>query len=71
VSLGLQVQSEVEAAIKGLADEPRPASATKLVGSTPVWRLRVGDYRVGYIIQEAAAVVTITRIGHRREVYDR
>ena len=49
----------IDAAIKGLADDPRPAAATKLVGAD-AWRLRVGDYRVIYTITDAVRVVTVT-----------
>ena len=57
-------------AIKSLADEPRPAKATKLVGSDG-WRIRVSDYRVVYVVADAVAVVSVVKIGHRRDVYDR
>ena len=60
----------ITAAVRSLAEDPRSAAATKLVGQD-AWRLRVGDYRVVYLIEEAVLVVTITRIAHRREVYDR
>jgi mRNA interferase RelE/StbE len=60
----------VNAAIKSLAENPRPAGATKLVGKD-AWRLRVGDYRVVYVIEDAIRVVIVTRIGHRRDVYER
>lgn len=57
-------------AVKALADNPRPASSTKMVG-VDAMRLRVGDYRVVYVIEDAVTIVTVTRIAHRREVYDR
>jgi len=46
------------------------AGCTKLKGYKDQWRVRVGDWRVLYIIDDAAKLVTITRIAHRREVYD-
>ncbi len=55
-------------AIKALADSPRPPSATKLRGED-LWRIRVGDYRVVYAVEDQRLVVTIVRVGHRREVY--
>lgn len=56
--------------IRSLAVEPRPAQSTKLVG-TDAWRLRVGDHRVVYLIEDSILVVTVTRIAHRRQVYGR
>jgi len=58
----------VLAAIKALAQSPRPAGVTKLRGED-LWRIRVGDYRVVYAIEDQRLVVTIVRVGHRREVY--
>ncbi len=56
------------AATQALAQNPRPAGCVKLTGS-PDWRIRVGSYRVIYAIDDAAAVVTVLKVGHRREVY--
>ena len=52
-----------------LRDDPRPPGCTKLTGSQNVWRLRVGDWRVIYEIDDAARLVTILRVKHRRDVY--
>lgn len=53
-----------------LSENPRPAGCTKLKGHKDTWRIRIGDWRVLYIIDDAARVVSITRVAHRREVYD-
>jgi mRNA interferase RelE/StbE len=58
-------------AIGGLADDPRPHGAKKLVGEQTAWRLRIGDYRVIYDVFDAHLAVTVVRAAHRREVYDR
>jgi mRNA interferase RelE/StbE len=58
----------VKKKIYGLRDEPRPPCCRKLVGS-PGWRVRVGDYRVVYEIDDAARTVTVLRVGHRKEIY--
>lgn len=58
-------------AIEGLADDPRPAGATELVGEQTAWRIRVGDYRVIYDVLDEALFVTVVRAGHCRKVYDR
>lgn len=60
----------IDSAIKSLAEDPRPGKATKLVGAD-AWRVRVGDYRVIYLIDDVVTVVTVTKIGHRRDVYER
>lgn len=58
----------VVAAIQGLATTPRPVGCKKLTGSDE-WRIRVGQYRVVYEIEDAALVVTVIKVGHRRDVY--
>jgi mRNA interferase RelE/StbE len=55
--------------IKALARDPRPHSGRKLTGSRSDWRIRVGDYRILYEINDKTKVVRIMRIRHRREVY--
>ena len=54
-------------AIKALAQSPRPTGVTKLRGED-LWRIRVGNYRVVYAVEDQRLVVTIVRVGHRREV---
>ena len=58
----------VRDAIRALAQDPRPPGCLKLKGREG-WRIRVGDYRVIYEIDEKRQVVTILHIGHRRDVY--
>ena len=60
-------QAVVEA-MKGLAQTPRPRSVEK-VKSTGLWRIRQGDYRIIYAIDDNQQLVTVVRIGHRREIY--
>jgi len=60
-------QAVIEA-IKGLALTPRPRGIEK-VKSTGLWRIRQGDYRIIYAIDDTEKVVTIVRVGHRREIY--
>ena len=57
--------------IKALAENPRPSSCRKLTDSKNDWRMRIGDYRVLYEIDEKAKAVRIMRVRHRREVYRR
>ena len=58
----------VRDAVAALADNPRPAGCKKLVGRDG-WRIRSGDYRVIYEIDDAEEKVTVLHIGHRRDIY--
>ncbi|HUI40853.1 MAG TPA: type II toxin-antitoxin system RelE/ParE family toxin [Terriglobia bacterium] len=63
------VRKRVEPAVDGLSHNPRPPGCKKLLGFDNEWRLRVGSYRILYLIDDSAQVVTIARIAHRREAY--
>ena len=60
----------IQAVIELLADEPRPPAAKKLT-ARPEWRVRTGDYRVLYRIQDDVLTVVVVDAGHRREVYEK
>ncbi|MGA7744220.1 MAG: type II toxin-antitoxin system RelE/ParE family toxin [Polyangia bacterium] len=68
-ALDKPVQRRVAARIDALAENPRPAGVTKLQGEANAWRIRVGDYRILYTIEDRRLVVLVIKIGHRREVY--
>jgi mRNA interferase RelE/StbE len=57
------------AAMRGLASDPRPPGCEKLAGMESLYRIRVGDYRIVYQIQDEVLLVLVVKIGHRREVY--
>ena len=61
----------VQAAIELLSHEPRPSGAKKLVGGEGEWRVRTGDYRIVYEIQDAVLLVLVVAVGHRRDIYQR
>ena len=62
---------KVEVAIDHLSHEPRPAGCKKLKGSYEnLWRIRVGDYRVVYLIADKIEVIDIRRVRHRKDVYE-
>jgi len=63
------VQVRITLAVRELADNPRPPGCGKLAGTDDLWRIRVGDYRVIYQIQNAVLLVLVVRIGHRRDIY--
>ena len=57
--------------LESLASNTRPAGCRKLQGGDREWRIRVGDYRVVYTIDDGKLLVEVVRIRHRREVYER
>ncbi len=64
----LRQAENLVAGILSLANNPRPLNARKLVNRAE-WRLRVGDYRVLFLIDDQQETVTVTAIAHRREIY--
>jgi len=64
------VFKRVDRKLLALADNPRPQGCKKLKGYRDQWRIRVGDWRIVYLIDDTAKLVTITRVAHRREVYE-
>ncbi len=64
------VLARVVRKLESLADVPRPAGCKKLKGYKDMWRIRIGDWRVVYLIDETVKLVSIVRIAHRREVYE-
>ena len=57
--------------LEALSANPRPPGSKKLEGGEKEWRIRVGDYRVVYTIDDALPLVEVTRIRHRSAVYKR
>jgi mRNA interferase RelE/StbE len=64
-----EVRPRVNQALLALEDEPRPHGVTKLAGYANRRRVRVGDYRVIYQIDDQAYEIIVLRIAHRREAY--
>ena len=62
--------TRIDRKILALADNTRPAGCKKLKGYKDQWRVRIGDWRVLYIIDDALKRVSVTRVAHRREVYE-
>jgi mRNA interferase RelE/StbE len=65
------IRRRIQAVLELLAENPRPPAATQLVGGAGEWRVRTGDYRVIYEIDDGRLLVLVLRMGHRREVYER
>ena len=61
-------QDRIIRAIETLRTHPRPQGAEKLSGRD-AWRIRVGNYRVIYEINDGESIVLVVTLGHRREVY--
>ena len=66
LDLSRDAQLEIVTAIDGLANEPRPHGCRKLRG-TELWRLRLGRYRIIYVVDDKAHIVTIIKVAARRE----
>ncbi|MGD0609826.1 MAG: type II toxin-antitoxin system RelE/ParE family toxin [Streptosporangiaceae bacterium] len=63
------VRKAVAQVIDGLATDPRPPGFLHLTGHRPYLRVRSGDYRVIYAVDDGSRVVTVAVVGHRREIY--
>jgi len=54
-----------------LAENPRPAGCKKLKGThEDLWRIRIGNYRVIYTINDTIQIIDIQKIGHRKDIYE-
>ncbi len=60
----------VDAKIRALGDDPRPPSSKKLTGVENLYRIRSGDYRVLYRIDDRRQIIDVVDVGHRRNIYD-
>ncbi len=63
------VQRTLVQAMTLLGDDPRPHGVEKMTGGENEYRIREGDYRVVYTIRDAALIVLIVRVGHRKDIY--
>jgi mRNA interferase RelE/StbE len=68
--LDRQIKNRIVTAALALGNDPRPAGCLKVKTSEGRWRIRVGDWRIGYEIDDAVQTVTIVTVGHRSEFYD-
>jgi mRNA interferase RelE/StbE len=64
-------QMRVRAAIDALAEQPRPSGVVKLEGRPTLYRVRSGDYRVIYEVQDAALLVLVVKVADRKAAYKR
>ncbi len=68
-AISLEIQLRLRPKIDALADEPRPSGVVKLSGEADLYRIRVGDYRVVYRVEDENLIVLIIKLGHRNEIY--
>ena len=64
------VFTRIDRRILALAGNPRPGGCKKLKGYKDQWRVRAGEWRVLYIIDDTAKLISVTRAANRREVYE-
>ena len=62
-------KSRLLAAIAALAETPRPPGSVRLQGPEGFHRVRVGDYRIIYLIEDRVLLICVVRVGHRKDVY--
>ena len=66
-----RLYSRLRTAIDHLAQNARPSGCVKLAGEPDLYRLRVGDYRIIYQVNDPKLTLLVLSIGHRREIYRR
>ncbi len=64
-----QIKKRVDKALLNLKLHPKLSGIKKLSGSHNDWRIRVGDYRIIYEVDDELSLIIVWRIAHRREVY--
>ena len=67
--LPTQARERVEVAIVSLADNPRPFGSKKMRGLQDTYRIRVGNYRVIYEVQDDALLIIVVAVGDRKDIY--
>lgn len=67
--LSPDIQDRLISEINSLGENPRPAGAVKLKGSDNLYRVRVGDYRVIYAVEDNFLVVLVIEVGHCKQIY--
>ena len=68
-SLPKNIAKRLDDCILKLAENPYPTGCIKLEGSEDLWRVRIGNYRIIYQIEDNRLVVVVVKVGHRRDIY--
>ncbi|HOC42991.1 MAG TPA: type II toxin-antitoxin system RelE/ParE family toxin [Thermoanaerobaculales bacterium] len=69
-SLEPKVIARVLPRVKALSENPRPSGCKKLAGGVDAWRIRIGDYRVIYRVDDTVSLVTVMVVRHRSKAYE-
>ena len=64
-----KIQKQIAARIDALASTPRPQGSKLLYATERIYRLRSGDYRVLYEVNDEKSLITVTNIGDRKDIY--
>ncbi|MGK7950847.1 MAG: type II toxin-antitoxin system RelE/ParE family toxin [Xenococcaceae cyanobacterium] len=67
--LDSQIKERIREAVDRLTENPRPSGVVKLKGDDRLFRIRIGEYRIVYEIDDSAKLVRVTRVRHRKDVY--
>jgi len=70
LKLPREIQRRMAAKLDALLSDPYPPDAKKLRNGNGRFRIRIGNYRIIYRIEEEQLVILIIKIGHRRNIYD-
>lgn len=65
-----RIIEKVIGVLASLQANPRPVGCKKLKGYKHLWRVRVGDYRIIYAIDDVILLVDVREVGHRKDIYD-
>jgi len=63
------IKERIREAVNQLTKNPRPSGVVKLKGEDRLFRIRIGEYRIVYEIDDSAKLVLVTRVRHRKDVY--
>ena len=63
------IKERIQETVNQLTENPRPSGVVKLKGDDQLFRIRIGDYRIVYEIDDSAKLVRVTRVRHRKDVY--
>ena len=69
IKLPSHIKERIREAVNQLTENPRPSGVVKLKGDERLFRIRIGDYRIVYEIDDSAKLVRVTRVRHRKDVY--
>jgi mRNA interferase RelE/StbE len=67
--LVLAIQKDLIALIESLSEQPRPLDCKKLKGRQNQYRVRSGDYRIIYSVEDTSLIIRVIKVGHRRDIY--